>query len=167
MNFGIEFHTMTCLNWNHLLKEDKTKRIITDSLKFLCEDGRIFLYVFVVMPNHIHLVWEVKEKWREKNIKQMFLKYTAQQIKFSLPEEELSLYKSTQADRQYHFWERRSWRATMNSREVLIQKLQYIHNNPVKAGLVKNEEDYVFSSSRFYNQLETEWNFLTHFMERA
>ena len=82
----------------------------------------------------------------------MFLKYTAQQIKFDLDETELLLYRSTQADRNYHFWERRSWKAEMTNRKVLEQKLNYIHNNPVKANLVSYQEDYLFSSASFYMQ---------------
>ena len=162
----IVFHTATCLNWQHLLALDKRKQIIMDSFNFLCNDNRIYLLAFVIMPNHIHWIWEIKEEWKHKNIKQMFLKYTAQQIKFSLCINELKNYKSTQSDRQYHFWERRSWKAEMNDRKILEQKLDYIHSNPVKAKLVKFEEEYKFSSASFYMQKETNWNFITHYMDR-
>lgn len=137
-----------------------------ESFKFLCADNRIFLLAFVIMPNHIHWIWEQKDAWKDKNVKQMFLKYTAQQIKFSMKEDELQKYRSTQADRQYHFWERRSWKAEMNNRSVLEQKIDYIHKNPVKAKLVNFEEDYRFSSAAFYMQKETEWDFLTYYMDR-
>ena len=76
----MEFFTANCLNFQPLIKSDKRKDIMMDSLKFLVEDGRIWLYAFVLMPNHIHLLWNKQDKWIEKNIKQMFLKYTAQQI---------------------------------------------------------------------------------------
>ena len=165
MNSGIEFHTITCLNWNHLLRNDSNKKIITDSFKFLVEQERILLFGFVIMSNHIHFIWQVKDNWLAKNIKQQFLKYTAQQIKFNLSEDELALYKSTQSDRQFQFWERRSWVAEMNNRSVIEQKLDYIHQNPVKAGLVRNETDYVYSSSCFYNMAECNWGFITHYMD--
>jgi putative transposase len=166
MNTGIEFITVTCLNWNHLLKDDKRKDIIIKSLKFLVDDDRIYLYSFVIMSNHIHIIWEIKEEWKSKNIKQMFLKYTAQQIKFMLDEKELEIYKSTQKDRQYHFWERRAWRAELLNREVLEQKLDYIHKNPVKANLVNLEEEYKYSSADYYFKNQSKWSFITHYMER-
>lgn len=138
-----------------------------NSLTFLVEQQRIWIYAYVIMPNHIHLLWRKQELWKEKNIQQLFLKYTAQQLKFSLIDSFsplLEQFKSTQSDREYHFWERRPYKASMVSRRVLEQKLDYIHNNPVKAGLCKFPEDYTYSSARFY--LYNEFNpLITHYME--
>ena len=168
MQNGIEFFTATCLNWTNLLEPDEYKSIITDSLHFLVNDKRIWLYGFVIMPNHIHLLWAKQDEWLNKNITQMFLKYTAQQIKFRLLDQNspmLDKFKSTQADRAYHFWERRPFVATMNDREVLLQKLDYIHNNPVKAGLTNAPVEYQYSSAGFYENKSNRWTFLTHYSE--
>ncbi len=51
----IAFFTATILEWKHLLKPDKYKELIIQSLKFLVDNGRVQLYGFVIMPNHIHL----------------------------------------------------------------------------------------------------------------
>ncbi len=167
MENGIEFFTATCLNWQPLLQEDSRKDIIIKSLKFLVEDKRIWLYAFVVMPNHIHFLWRKQDKWVEKNIQQIFLKYTAQQIKFDMIDsqkaDELELYRSTQADRDYHFWERRAYSTTMYNRKVASQKVDYIHYNPVKAGLCEKPEDYRYSSHDYYELNEDRWGFLTHY----
>ena len=168
MQNGIEFFTATCLNWTKVLEPDEYKKIITDSLQFLVEDRRIGVYGFVIMPNHIHLLWAKQEKWMDKDVTQMFLKYTAQKIKFKLVDSGspmLALFKSTQSDRAYHFWERRNYVATMNDRRVLLQKLDYIHNNPIRVGLCSTPEDYLFSSVRFYLDKPNQWDFLTHFSE--
>jgi len=69
-----------------LLKEDKHKQIILDSLTFLIKDQRIWLYAYVIMPNQMHILWRQQNDWIEKNVQQNFLKYTAQQIKFNLLE---------------------------------------------------------------------------------
>ena len=164
MQNGIEFFTATCLNWAKVLEQDEYKKIITDSLQFLVEDQRIWVYGFIIMPNHIHLLWAKQEKWLDKNVTQMFLKFTAQKIKFKLLDTGsgmLQQFKSTQSDRAYHFWERRPYVATMNDRDILLQKLDYIHNNPVRAGLCGAPEDYAFSSARFYLDMDGEWT--THF----
>ena len=137
-----------------------------NSFRFLVAQEKIYLFGFVIMSNHIHFIWEVRENFIEKNVKQMFLKYSAQQIKFRLNENELMAYKSTQSDRLYQFWERRSWKAQMNTRFVLEQKLDYIHQNPVKAGMVESEKDYLYSSYTYYYHHENKWNFLTHYMDR-
>ena len=98
----------------------------------------------------------------------MFLKYTAQQIKFSLIKVnngELEKYRSTQGDREYHFWERRAYSSTMYNRKVAAQKLDYMHYNPVKAGLCEIPEDYHFSSAAFYELNRDDWGFITHYEE--
>ena len=150
------------------MQPDKHKQLIMDSLRFLVEDKRIWLYGFVIMPNHIHLLWRKQDAWLNKNIQQIFLKFIAHQLKFSLMDnnpEALAGYKSTQGDRDYHFWERRPWRATMYNREVAKRKMDYIHWNPVKAGLCKLPEDYHFSSACYYELNVDDWKILTHYME--
>ena len=50
------FFTATNLEWKKLLQTDKYKDVIIDSMKFLVKDGRVIIYGFVIMPNHIHLL---------------------------------------------------------------------------------------------------------------
>ncbi|MFB0498600.1 putative transposase [Mucilaginibacter sp. OAE612] len=152
MHQGIEFFTATCLNWQPLLDPDNHKEIVIDSLSFLVKNNRIWLYGYVIMPNHVHILWCKQPDWLNKNVQQHFSKFTAQQLKFSLINTSQSLdnYKSTQNDREYQFWERRPYKATMYNRTVLEQKLDYIHNNPVKAGLCQLPENYLHSSASYY-----------------
>ncbi|HXI00423.1 MAG TPA: hypothetical protein VNI52_09135 [Sphingobacteriaceae bacterium] len=134
-----------------------------ESLNFLVKEKRIWLYGYVIMPNHIHILWRKQDAWIDKSIQQQFLKFTAQKIKFNLLEHfpaELEKYRSTQSDREYHFWERRPYKATM----LCEQKLDYIHYNPVKAGLCALPEDYSYSSAKYYlSGLKNE--LLTHYMD--
>lgn len=164
---GIEFFTATCLNWQPLLSFPKHKKIVMDSLNFLVEEKRVWIYGYVIMPNHLHILWRKQDVWIEKNVQQHFLKFTAQQIKFNLLQNNpstLQNYKSTQADRLYHFWERRPYSATMPSRKVLEQKLDYIHNNPPKASLCTLPEEYQFSSAQYYI-LNIPHPLITHYMD--
>jgi REP element-mobilizing transposase RayT len=50
-----QFFTATILEWKHLLKPDKYKDFITESLSFRVNEKQVFVYGFVIMPNHIHL----------------------------------------------------------------------------------------------------------------
>jgi putative transposase len=167
MQSNIEFFTATCLNWQNLLSREKHMEIVLSSLKFLVEDERIWLYGYALMPNHVHILWRKQDLWLEKSTQQQFLKYTAQQIKFNLianHPDELENYRSSQTDRDYHFWERRPFNATMNNRQVLEQKLDYMHNNPVGKGLCNLPEDYLYSSAKYY-LLGEENKMITHYME--
>ena len=166
MIYGIEFYTATCLNWQPLLAPEQHKQIILNSLKFLVDDKRIWLYGYVIMPNHVHFLWGKQDAWAGKNIEQHFSKFTAQQIKFEIINNGGSLenYRSTQNDRAYQFWERRPYKATMYNRVIFEQKLNYIHLNPVKAKLCEQPEDYQYSSAGYYIYNKKS-EFLTHYME--
>jgi putative transposase len=59
MNLNTYFFTATILNWNNLLAGDKYKNIVAESLQFLTENNRIRVFGFVIMPNHIHLIWKI------------------------------------------------------------------------------------------------------------
>ena len=83
-NHYIQFFTATNLWWKKLLKPDKYKQIIVDSLAFLVENNRVKVYGFVIMPNHIHVVWKVDENHKREDVQRDFLKFTAQQIKQDL-----------------------------------------------------------------------------------
>ncbi len=79
-----QFFTATILEWKPLLKQDKYKDIIIDSLRFLVQQNRVKVYSFVIIPNHIHLIWQIQPGLKRENVQRDFLKYTAQKIKFDL-----------------------------------------------------------------------------------
>lgn len=53
-----QFFTATILNWKHLLKDDEYKDIIIDCLKFLIDDKRIEVNAFIIISNHVHIIWQ-------------------------------------------------------------------------------------------------------------
>ena len=170
MENPICFFTATNLKWQHLLKPDKYKHIIIDSLKFLAADNRVWIYGFVVMPNHIHHLWRLKEPHKQEEVQRDFLKFTAQKIKEDLIVNHpavLPLFISTQSDRKYQFWERRAYSAVISTRASLEQRLDYIHLNPVqeKWKLASLPENYMFSSARYYLLNENDRSFITHYTE--
>ena len=73
-----------------------------------------------------------------QSIQHSFLKYTAQEFKADLLQNDsafLQQFKLNAKDRRYQFWERNSLSIELRSSKVFNQKLEYIHYNPVKAGL--------------------------------
>ena len=57
----IYFWTATINNWNRLLLQDRYKDVIIESLQYLSNENKIDVFAFVIMPNHIHLIWRTKE----------------------------------------------------------------------------------------------------------
>lgn len=164
MNYA-QFITVTALNWKPILKNKNHKKIIIDSLRFLVNNHRIYLYAFVIMDNHFHLIWQMRTGHKNSNVQRDFMKYTAQQIKFSLAQNETGLLKEMETnstDRCYQFWQRNSLSIPLNSPAVFQQKLDYIHQNPVKAGMCSAPWEYYFSSASFYSHKQTDFDFLSH-----
>ena len=83
-NYNVQFFTATILEWKQLLKADEYKQIIIESLLLLKNEGSVDIYGFVIMPNHIHIIWQIQDGYKQEKIQMRFLKYTAQQMKFKL-----------------------------------------------------------------------------------
>jgi REP element-mobilizing transposase RayT len=118
------------------------------------------------MSNHIHLIWQPMFGFTPVDIQASFMKYTAQQLKRSLMINDSAMLeelKVNKYDRTYQVWKREPLSIELRSHEVFIQKLAYIHYNPVRAGLCINPEDYYYSSARFYYDGNDVFKMLTHF----
>ena len=76
--------------------------------------------------------------------------------------EDLKEFKVNAKDRIYQFWERNPLSVEIWSEKVLLEKLKYIHENPVRAGMYKYADDYKYSSALFYKSGKDNWGFLTH-----
>lgn len=162
-----QFYTATIQNWKPLLNDDKHKEIITDSLRFLVKEKRIEVNAFVIMSNHIHLIWQPMFGFTPSDIQSSFMKYTAQQSKLSLSKTDAQLledFKVNKYDRKYQFWKRDALSIELNSPAVFDQKLEYIHNNPVNAGLCNFPEEYKYSSAEFYHSGTDQFGIVTHYM---
>jgi len=160
-----QFFTASIKGWYKLLEHDKYKDIIVNSLRFLVEDKRIKRYAFVIMSDHLHLIWQMQPLIHPQHVQRDFLKYTAQQIKHDLQKnhpELLSHFESDANDRTYQFWKRRALSIELRTNKVYRQKLDYIHLNPVKAGFCKLPEEYKYSSALFYETGIDNWGYLSH-----
>ena len=163
-----QFYTATILNWQHLLKDDKAKDIIIESLQYCVKERKVKLYAFVIMSNHIHLVWQPLLPTNKVKLQHSFMTYTAQKIKDYLKLHNpilLESFKVDAKDRQYQIWERNSLTVDLFTPKVLHQKIDYIHHNPVMAGLCAHPEDYQYSSAEFYKTGVDEFKVLTHYLE--
>jgi putative transposase len=161
-----QFYTATILNWHHLLQEDKYKDIIVESLQFCVKECKIKLYAFVIMSNHIHLIWQQIPPSTKVKLQHSFMTFTAQKIKEDLQKSNsnlLEFFKVNAKDRMYQIWERNPLAVDLFSPGVFYQKIDYLHFNPVKAGLCALPENYYYSSARFYATGMDEFSMLTHY----
>lgn len=149
------FFTATNLNWINILETNEAKDIILQSLQYLVAKKRIILFGYTIMPNHLHLIWNICEGNKLQDVQRDFLKFTAQQIKFYLQEnnqEILNKLLVNAKDRKYQIWERNPKNIEIENELIFAQKLEYMHNNPLqeKWKLCKSPIEYKFSSAKFY-----------------
>ena len=161
------FFTATINSWQKLLFENSFKQIILDSLLWMHHEKRTHINGFVIMPNHIHVLWTPTENNEEKLNENALLSFTAHEFKKQLKNhhpELLKNYISTQQDREYHFWERRPRTIPVLSRKIAEQKLKYIHFNPCheRWNLATEPCKYYYSSANFYETDIDDFKFLTH-----
>jgi putative transposase len=160
-----QFFTATIQEWRHLLKEAEYKNIIIETLQFLVAQERVTIDAFVIMSNHLHIIWQAKGDIPLKQVQNSFIRQTAKAFKEALQKEDkLKEYEVNKADRKYNFWKRDSLGIELFSSAVFLQKLNYIHNNPVKAGLCSVPEEYYYSSALFYQSGVDNFGFVQHYM---
>ncbi|MEQ1798332.1 MAG: transposase [Lacibacter sp.] len=164
------FYTDTIHGFKHLLNDDVFKLIYIDSWKYLKAKGLIDIYGYVIMPNHIHLLWMMNGLNGKESPAGSFAKFTAHQFQKMLIEKDtqtLLQFQSDKADRLFQFWKRDPLAISITSKKALLQKLDYIHNNPVqeKWKLATVPEDYRWSSASFYLTGKDEFGILTHYDE--
>ncbi len=152
--YELHFFTATILEWKHLLANDRYKDIILDTLQYLVANKRIHLHAYVIMSNHLHILWHIINPHKREDVQRDFLKFTAQMVLKDLrnnnPDLLNELYVGAR-DRKHQVWERNPLTVELWSEDVMKQKLDYIHNNPVKAALCSQPEDYKYSSASYYS----------------
>ncbi len=129
------------------------------------------IYGFVIMPNHLHLIFEMTGLNGKELPHASFLKFTAHKfqsyLRTSRPNQ-LGQFKVSDINKKYCFWQRDSLSVELFSPKVIFQKLEYLHNNPCKGKwqLSKSPENYKFSSFSFYESGTDEFKILTHIHDR-
>ncbi len=127
----------------------------------------IELNVFCIMSNHIHLIWQIQAGDERDAVRRNFLKFVSQTIQRDLKKHHpkvLERFYVNAKDRKYQFWKRNPLSIDLWTKEVFIQKMEYVHNNPVTAGLCLQPEDYKYSSAKFYESGIDEFGILKHWM---
>ena len=155
------FTTASIFNKEPIFKTDQNITCIYECLDFLAKEERAIIYSFCIMSNHIHLVWEILDPWSLEKCQHSLLSYSSKGILSNLKSPYKEKFLVNKADRKYQVWKRNPLSVEISRNSVLQQKMNYIHNNPINAKLVKRPEDYLHSSFASYLSGEPQFNFLT------
>ncbi len=149
------FLTCTVVNWITLFNDPITVQIILDSWDFLQDHDRLRLYGYVILENHVHFMADSSDLAKEVG---NFKSFTASRIldrlqregrQFLLDQLRWGKEKHKQ-DRSYQVWQEGSHPEMVFSEDVFIEKLQYMHHNPVRRGYVDDPVHWRYSSAGDY-----------------
>jgi len=156
--YAMHFITPSVVDWVDVFTRNTYRDIIIESLSFCIKNKALQLYGYVIMTNHLHLIVKSENGTLSDTIRD-FKKFTASNI--------LEAIKQGSESRREWMLHRFEWNASQNKRnsdnqfwthdnhpeqiytlDFFNQKLNYIHQNPVRAGWVYYPEDYVYSSAK-------------------
>lgn len=158
---GLYFVSFATVYWLDIFVREEYFTIITESITHCRKHKGMLLYAYCIMPSHIHLIFQsVKESPAE--LLRDFKGYTSRKLIKAIEEnpqesrkgwflfmmERAAKKNATVSNRQ--FWQQHNQPVELWTPEVIKQKIDYIHENPVKAGFVVNAVDYKYSSARNY-----------------
>ncbi len=162
---NLYFLTMTVVDWVDIFTRPVYKHIIVDALKFCQDEKGLKLYAWVLMSNHLHLIAAAAEGTNLSDILRDFKGYTSRKIVATIQEEPESRLqwllhrfefnaKLNPKVRHYKVWQEGNEAKEIYSNDFLDQKLEYLHQNPVRAEWVNEPEHYRYSSASNYVDAE-------------
>ena len=158
LNHQPHFITCTTINWLPLFSDPELAQIILDSLNFLQDHQRLSLHGYVIMENHLHLLASAHDLSAQIAA---FKSFTARSLIDRLKQRQQNiwltqliagkrLHKTTQT---HQLWQEGSHPQALFNEVAFRQKLDYIHDNPVRRGYVDAPAHWRYSSSRNYLSL--------------
>ena len=161
MQRGVYFVTFTVVEWVDIFTHSRYVDIVINSLKHCIEEKGLQLHAYVVVSNHLHLIISRNGTSSLSDIVRDFKKFTASQIINSIQEEPesrrnwllwifSSAGKRNPNNTSYQLWQQESHTEELFTNEFMMQKLNYLHENPVRANVVYKAEDYKYSSAAAY-----------------
>ncbi len=161
-NGEICFITYTTTAWIDVFTRPVYKDIIVDSLQFCQQKKGLLLYAWCLMSNHIHMIAGAEQGIALNNIVRDMKKFTSQQISKAIKYENesrkewilnLMHFRGQQHPKKIEFkvWKDDYDCYELYTNKMIDQKLNYIHDNPVRALIVEEPHHYIYSSARNYS----------------
>jgi putative transposase len=147
---GVYFITCTVNQWVDVFTRKEYVKILLDSLRFCQKNKGLEIFSWVVMTNHIHLIIGTKQE-NLSDIIRDFKKYTSTKIVAAIRESKVESRKKwmlwlLKKEDGILFWQEGYHGEEITTPNFYKVKQDYIHNNPVTAGMVEKEGEYLYRS---------------------
>lgn len=159
------FLTFQVVGWADVFSRKAYCGFILENLTYSRIEKGLYLYGYVIMSNHIHLIVQQKEGKLSEWVRD-FKKFSSKKLlKMILENPQESRKEWLQMIFEYHakfnkragdfqFWTHENHAIELYRSELIESRIKYIHDNPVRAGIVEKPEDYLNSSARNYSGLK-------------
>ncbi len=155
------FVSYAVVYWIDLFIREEYREILIKSWKHCMDTKGLEIYGWCIMTSHVHMIIG-SNKERPENIMRDFKKYTSEELKNAIQHhtgesrKEWMLWMMERAgiknsnNNKFQLWQQDNHPILLYDQTIAWQKLNYIHNNPVEAGIVARTEDYKYSSAKDY-----------------
>ena len=160
----LHYVTFQIVKWIDIFTRQVYRDIVIDCLRYSQQYKALEVYAYVIMSNHVHLMLRCGRGRLSDTIREI-KSFTARKIIEAIDTESesrrewmLNMFgfcaKQHKRNEQYQIWTHENHAEIVYSNDFMDQKIKYIHENPVRAGIVERAEDYLYSSARNYAGLE-------------
>jgi len=161
---GMYYLTFQVVDWIDIFTRQVYRNLVVESLKFAIDNKGLDVFAFVIMSNHVHLIAQSGKGQLSATIRDI-KKFTSKRIietVQNVPESRkdwmLNLFgfHASQHSRNtaYQIWTHENHAVYLYGPKFIKEKLDYLHNNPVRSVLVEKPKDYLYSSARYYEGLD-------------
>ena len=156
------FVTFTVIQWLDVFIRRECRDLLLDSIRYCQKNKGLEVWAHCAMTSHAHWIMGRHGEPSLEGIIRVIKKYTSTKIIEAIAandhesRRELLLWlferagKRNSNNTKYQFWQQHNQPIELNSNKKLDQRLNYIHQNPVEAGIVLSPEDYIYSSAMNY-----------------
>ena len=162
---GVYFLTFQIVEWIDLFTRQIYRDIVIDSFRYAIANKSFQVFAFVIMSNHVHLIAQSASGNLSGTIRDI-KKYTSKKIIETIQtiQESRSRWmlnqfryhaQLTARNEMYQVWSHENHAMHLYAPGFIKEKIEYIHNNPVRSGIVEKPEDFLYSSARYYAGLDS------------
>ena len=158
---GAYFISFAVVNWIDVFTRMEYFNIITESLNYCRKNKGMLIFGYCIMPSHIHLIFRSADA-KPSELMRDFKGFTSKRLLQAIKENKQESRREWMLEqfeasgklksnvKHYQFWQQDNHPIEIWSNHVFEQKLNYIHENPVKSGFVYASWDWKYSSARNY-----------------
>jgi len=160
--FAVHFITCSVVEWVDVFSRKMYADILVESLIFCQEKKGLNIHAWCIMSNHIHLIISTNGITLLSDVIRDFKKFSSFAILKAIADNQqesrkkwiLWIFKKAgernKRNKVYQLWQQDNHPVECSTKEIFISRMIYLHENPVRAGIVRFEQDYLYSSGIDY-----------------